>query len=382
MSGALPNTRLKTHRSTIRPLTAVPIGLFGAIAAILIVESGIRTRFPQDRVGLNCQFVAEAVASDGILQESKILLLGDSQVKVGLLPSVFEERLERPTFNLGVLAGPPPLSYFLLQRAIERGARPEAIVVGHMTLAGGSNYDQAPHYAEIATLREVVELIQNAWDSTEVGCQVIHRLCPSIRYRLHLRSFWTDECLVSRSLLPQLLKAQSILGRWDAEDGADPSPPNPTYVGGIDPRLRQNLYEQPWRVSALNALYFKQMIRLAEKYRIKVVWLIGPIVPRAQAIRAAGSLDQAHRDNLRALQRDYQQLTILDSQPLGLASDYFIDSCHLNAAGARRLSEAVADAMIPILGRAELDPATWIELRTKERSIVRDVQRSTTDSRD
>ena len=59
----------------------------------------------------------------------EILCLGDSLIKFGIVPGVIEERLGRRTYNLAVVGGQAPGSYFLLRQALAAGAHPSALLV-------------------------------------------------------------------------------------------------------------------------------------------------------------------------------------------------------------------------------------------------------------
>jgi len=57
-----------------------------------------------------------------------VLCFGDSQMKFGIAPHVVAARTGRPAYNLAIVGGQPPASYFLLRRALEAGARPSAVL--------------------------------------------------------------------------------------------------------------------------------------------------------------------------------------------------------------------------------------------------------------
>ena len=63
---------------------------------------------------------------------AEVLAFGDSMVEFGVLPGVIAERSGLRAINLAVHDGSPAVSYFLLRRALEAGARPRAIVVDFM----------------------------------------------------------------------------------------------------------------------------------------------------------------------------------------------------------------------------------------------------------
>ena len=68
-------------------------------------------------------------AAGGPEGQSDVLCLGDSRIKLGILPRVLHDRLGVSAYNLGMLGGQAPSSYFLLKRVLESGNRPRAILV-------------------------------------------------------------------------------------------------------------------------------------------------------------------------------------------------------------------------------------------------------------
>lgn len=323
----------------------VPWGLVGLLGAIVLVESAFSAPRWAGQLGLNCRFAAAEVASEG--REAAILVFGDSQAKVGILPEVVERRLGRPTYNLAVLASPAPLSYFLLRRAIAAGAAPEAIVVGHMTLAARPGRN-TPHYAELLGPGEFLDLAIHHPDLDDLSPLILGRLLPTVRARLAVRRAIVA-ALRDGTAPPGTIDAAGIWRHWADRRGGYETPVQPGYDGRMEPELERTLYSIPWRVSSLNAGYFDRLVGLAETHHIKVFWLVAPIVPAAQRHRDALGLDADHTRNLRALQARHPGLVVVDARRLGLTGQDFIDSCHLNARGARVLSARLAEAIAPHL---------------------------------
>ena len=94
------------------------------IGLIVAVESAVSRRWRDlsDPVSLNWQFADRAARDDATGRD--VLFLGDSLVKHGLVPSVFEREsgLERRQPRRG--PGPTLLTYFVLRRALESGPGP------------------------------------------------------------------------------------------------------------------------------------------------------------------------------------------------------------------------------------------------------------------
>ena len=110
-----------------------------------------------DPVCLSWRFADEGAREDS--RDRDVLLLGDSLVKHGLIPSVLEETSGVRSVNLAAARGPALLTYFVLRRAIESGSRPRAIVIDTKpaVLIGGVDYN-AHYWPAALTPGECLEL--------------------------------------------------------------------------------------------------------------------------------------------------------------------------------------------------------------------------------
>ena len=94
--------------------------------------------------GLGARFAAAGASNEA--PGCGVLGLGDSVMKFGFDPAEVERGLGVKAYNLAVPGTPPPLTFTLLRRALDAGARPSAVVVCHLTLAG----EPAANLAELA----------------------------------------------------------------------------------------------------------------------------------------------------------------------------------------------------------------------------------------
>src|SRR5262249_33672809 len=109
--------------------SCVPAGLLGMLVLTSVIEQvGFRNspHFGNEHA-TNWSYVDRYGGRKARGRE--ILCFGDSLVKIGILPSVLHEQTGRSTYNLALLSGSTPASYFLLRRALADGARPSAIVI-------------------------------------------------------------------------------------------------------------------------------------------------------------------------------------------------------------------------------------------------------------
>src|SRR5271155_3372257 len=117
------------HSHSPATQSAIPWGAAFMIILIVMIECLV-TRFRldlTDPVSLNWRFSAQTVKAKSV--GCNLLVLGDSLVKHGLLPNVIEHDTGRQTVNLSAARAPTLLSYLLLRRALDAGARPQAIII-------------------------------------------------------------------------------------------------------------------------------------------------------------------------------------------------------------------------------------------------------------
>ena len=314
-----------------------PIGLMGMLALIGLIEAGLASsgsgRLSYPRV--NARWSAEAASRLG--RRADVLIVGDSQAKFGLDPRRIVEGLDGAArgLNLAVPSSPTPLSYLLSSRALANGARPRAIVLCHMTLSG----DPAAQAAELAEVGRPLELLRLARDARDYGLfldLMLRRYLPSRGLRDAIRNPPTDSAARWVAEAPVT---------WALNDGAELVDPSRPFVGRLAADSQAAVFEKPWLVLPLYADYTRRLLDEAGRLGIPVIWVIAPVAPEAQAVRESQGFDAPHTRNLRTLAGDHPNLVVLDARDGGFLDADFVDSCHLNARGAARLSAAVAAAI-------------------------------------
>jgi len=162
---------------------AVLIAAIECLAAPRIRESEVFTRVEKS-------WQAAARAADGSEGRAEILCFGDSLIKLGILPRVLEDRLGAAAYNLGVLGGQAPNSYFLLRKVLEKGNRPRALFVDFSeNLLTFSPSQNAACWSHLHGWRDSLDV---AWQSADPALAIstgLHRLLPgwcdqSYRHRL------------------------------------------------------------------------------------------------------------------------------------------------------------------------------------------------------
>lgn len=347
-------------------LMAVEAGLARAEPALEVISASDRRH---DRIAAG----REAVAAE-------VLGFGDSLVKVGVVPAMLEARLDLRAYNLAVLAGPPPASYFLLKRALDAGARPRAVVLD----SNPATLAQAPRYvvrdwAVLIGPAEALELARESCDLGLFGIYLVHHLIPSVRLRLDLRAAVVDAMAGRKSARWGGVVGRQytvnggalIQARSHPDDGPDPFPD-----GEAPPSEELGCYSAGWSALPLNLVYLGKFLRLAESRKIPVFFVVPPIHPGVQARRERLGLDEVYIDLIRKIRRKYSGVVVVDGRHAGYGHGAFADTHHLNLVGALAFSQALSESIAERLADAR-EEVRWVALPWYEgppfRPVVEDV---------
>jgi hypothetical protein len=330
---------------------AYPFGLFGMVALIAGAESvhapRVRTVDPVGRVELS--WSESAAAADGPQARADVLCLGDSLIKLGILPRVLEARTGVSAYNLAVLGGQAPSTCFLLRRVLEQGFRPRALLVDFsedlLSLPPGQN---PTCWADTVGARQSMEL---AWRSSDPALAIsagLHCVLPR----------WCDQSHTKDAFglgLDQITADDPRVfeRNWQINRGAQVAPRAFVPVDGLSAEDGKE-----WRPQAANAFYIDRLLRTAEASEIAVFWVLTPSVSGRRERRGAHAAYRKFIDHQLAA---HPCLTVLDGQRLFGNKGAFRDPTHVNRDGAIRLSVAVSAAIEPRLYGAG-SSARWIEL--------------------
>ncbi len=333
------------------------------IGLVLLIEGTVSRRRQElsDPVSLSWQFADRAARTES--GSCDVLLLGDSLVKHGLVPSVLERESGLRNVNLSAARAPALMTYFVLRRAIDSGATPRAIVFNTKpaVLIGGVEYN-AHYWPAALSARECLELGWVAGKS-QLGLAVLTaRLLPSLQSRLEVRS--SIRAALDNTSDP-ILEVNRVLWRnWSVNGGANVTTLDSPYRGELSPEVRDRLHPDRWYVNTSNADGIERLLKLAAEHRIRVFWLLPPISPGLQQWRERSGSEARFEEFVRSFQAHHPGLvTVLDARRVAAEASLYVNATHLSGRGAVVLSRAVARVLKAELASPPPDDAgRWIHL--------------------
>ena len=337
---------LRSHSADPNPISPythrrrrIPLGVLGMIGLIVVIECFVGRNWLDfsDPVSLSWRFSPRRQLQTGAAG-SRLLCLGDSLVKHGLIPSVIERESGRRTRNLSAARAPVLMTYFLLRRALDAGSRPDVIIINAKpaVLIGGPEFN-ARYFQEILTLREWVELFQITRKSSFMISMLVGRLLPSLRCRIEIRS---NLLAALRGETDRLHDINRTLWRnWTVNGGANIADLDSRYEEKVTPEVARRLHADVFHVDRMNSEAIERLLQLASERNIPVFWLLTPLTPGLQAVRDQSGTEAAYEQLVRSSQARYPRtMTVLDARRAAYPLEFFVDSTHLNGRGAIILS--------------------------------------------
>jgi hypothetical protein len=297
-----------------------------------------------------------------------VLCMGDSLAKHGLIPQILESRSGLKVHNVAAARGPAPLSYFLLRRALEAGARPRALVIDFKptVLLGGPDY-HLRYWQEIVTPRECAELARAGRYGSFVAPLVVGRLLPTFRSRLEVRS--NVMAALRGEHDPLYLINRVLTTNWEKNRGSNVAAKNPEFHDERDLEHPFKFVPRAWYCHHVTAAFFPQIFDLAAAHGIKVYWLIAPLSPELQRDREGSDNEAGYLRFARSMMAAHPNLTVLDARHAGFDASLFVDPTHLDGEGGVLLSTLVGDALRRDLAKPN-SPERWVELKRGARQQI------------
>ena len=328
--------------STVPDRCRVPLGALGALILLALVEvslGGAPLRFA-DPASLSWRLsLAAAEGAPG--STCQVACLGDSLVKIGVLPRVIEATTGQAAYNFAMGRAPAPATYFLLRRLLANGSRPRTIVVDFKPsiLAGGPKFNLREWQAVLRP-SEAVELANTAGGVRFLVEIALGRLLPSWRGRWEIRE--AIAAALANRVAPTYRNNRLALRNWGINAGTHLNGSQACFDGQIAEESRRKLVIPRWECHRANAIYVEKFLALAAAHGVAVVWLIAPSSPELQALREQTGGDAAFAAFVQAAQRRHPTLSVVDGRHSGYATATFADATHLNGRGAATLSHELA----------------------------------------
>jgi hypothetical protein len=233
------------------------------------------------------------------------------------------------------------VSYFLLRRVLEAGARPSAVIldVKPSILLGSPDYN-IRYWQEVLTLRESLDLASADRHFTLFVKVLVGRVLPSFRSRHEIRGALVAALRGEASPLRSI--NQVCQRNWRANSGANVAAKNPGFTGVVDPEQRRNLHTNIWHTHRANTTYLTRILELTRERGIPVYWLLPPLAPALQAQREESGAEKGYEKFIGSMQARFSHLTVVDGRHSGYEPRLFVDATHLDGQGANTLSGDLA----------------------------------------
>ena len=221
-----------------------------------------------------------------------------------------------------------PGQYYLLERYLESHSPPRRVILmmGN-PLAGGLRSEYTENYVERCFLRwhEIGEL---AWARRSLSFGLVmtsYKLCPTLRYRLHLQK-----------AVPGLVTVEPSFGTMSVvvKPGEGSKSPSHGLLAGLDRHLA--------RRSAGPTIaedYFRKLCKRLEQQGVELIYLPIPVAQAIAQVYAPGGRLGCQLVTLRGLQPQYAHLKLCGNPPI-YPDNWFADGTHLKP---ERVEQAALD---------------------------------------
>jgi len=346
--------------ATERKRRRIPAGLLGMIAMVIAVEAFIVHREPDLMRHKIVDWRTTSRQSTRNAPKAKLLAFGDSMVKFGVQPRVLKTETGRKAFNLAVCGGPPPVSYFLLRRALNAGGKPDAIIVDftklHVAEGPRSELKHYPWHVFLK-LREAIELSWSMRDADFLARTMTRAWLPSVGNRIALRN---NIVAAFDGQAQSEAEISNFVGFNRAvNNNAQVNAKNPAFLDvAVPPGLQP--VPDTWKPDPVNAKYVKRFLDLAAARQIPVFCILPPQSPGTQARLDAEGGDANNVAWLRRLESRYSNLTMVDIRHAGYDRTVFVDQVHLDGEGAQVLSTDLGRFLNERLSHPSTDAPRWV----------------------
>jgi hypothetical protein len=305
------------------------------------------------------------------MKRTRLVCLGSSLVKCGVLPRMLTRHTGLQAYNLGLFNGNIVTSYYLLRRMVESGTIPEAVAVDCVNGPVARKLPPGPpaflganlrQWPALIGLRDTLDLAWSTRDASFLAAIVTAKLLPSYQSRFEIRDSIETALRGDwyRSLGRILISQQN----WATNRGGhgmvstlptDPPPAPPANTLAAIPYSPRD-----WKREKVSESYIRRFLDLAAAHDIKVFWLLPPNGPMPLAVRTqSGEHDYATRLAQSVLKR-YRNVYVIDGR-VGYRPEVFPDGVHLDVQGALSFSDDVGMVIARYLA-APKTTSRWVTL--------------------
>ena len=364
---------------TARPprVRAIPAGLIGALALVAVVEGGI-ARVEDRLIPLPAATWRQAgIDAVGPALSADVICLGDSLVKVGVMPPILDSRLGLTSYNLAMLGGSTRASLAVFRRAIDAGANPRALIVDAKAnlLMWNDPRSNIREWVRLGTFRDAYEIAVDERDPGFFGLFAMQRALGSCRNRHEIRKSIVEACFgppmgmgASEAQL-SIRQSQANRGGLLAPLLPDKSAPDSHPGGRLSAFEEAWCYPSSWYPRPANLQAFDRILALAASQGMTIFFVIPPIHAGVQDQLERRGLDATFVRFLRRVADRYPGLVVIDGRHAGYPHGDFTDGFHLDRAGATSFSTALGDAVAGWL-REPQHNARWVELPRYRADLV------------
>lgn len=350
--------------------SALPLGLLGMLAIVAGLERfQVRSNYAyRSGHATDWAVTAERIRSEsrriaeGGERPPEVLVLGDSLAEFGLYPRVIEAVTGRSALNLAVQTGPAPTAYVLFRRALQRGARPRAIVIDSAqgVLGEGPNSTTRPYpWSDLLSFAETFELAWTARDFNLLTRVILGKSLHVYKNREEIRKDVVQalrgQSTWERTYLPGRMR------NWRVNRGAQVNPPHPFEAPEYPPEGEP--LPTRWKPDPTNVAYLERIFETARAHGVSVFWLLPPLHPWTQAWSRYRGETQAYEQCINELQARHPEVVVLDARQSRYPGAVFIDSSHLDVDGATALSASIGQLIDARLDDPDFAAArSWVKV--------------------
>jgi hypothetical protein len=331
------------------------------LALVVAVELGLKAR--EDRLFASylrdCWRFAGRAAG-GEAARSEVLCFGDSLVKFGLSPRDLQAEAGLPAYNLAAYGGPPALSLHALDRALDAGAKPKALILAfaHANLSYPLGFYGA-NWSLMSSPLEGIDLARNAHDPSLFAWVMLGRAVPSVRRRFEIRQRVRSAFLGTGETDGWAQSLQAHRAEWRRNRGGELLD-RPPFRVAFDPSDR-SLFPTAWSWNPAQKSYFARFLDRAAARGVPVFYLLPPVSPTVHTAYEKLGVNTWQEGLAWGVQARWPGVTVVDARYSAYPEDAFFDTAHLNARGASQLSRDLGRVLRDHLGDGTA-ATRWVRL--------------------